>query len=111
MGVIIDGGAADIHRHPGRIAGRERALFPGHGVVENEVHRGLGFRKQLSELGRLPYSFTSRGRPWAAYQPARSDYPADVKGWHASFPEPSFRRNSALGFSQSMDALAKDRAL
>ena len=38
MGVAVDRGAADIHRHPPLIARDEVALFAAHGVVKAKVH-------------------------------------------------------------------------
>jgi hypothetical protein len=42
VGVVVDRGAADIHRHPAVLARLERPLFTRQGVVEHERH-GLRF--------------------------------------------------------------------
>jgi hypothetical protein len=38
MDVVVDGGSADIHRHPGRIGRSERPLLAAHSVVQDQVH-------------------------------------------------------------------------
>ena len=45
--VIIDRGAADIHRHPGRIGGDEVALFAAQGVVKAKGHQEIWGAERL----------------------------------------------------------------
>ncbi len=61
MGVVIDGGAADIHRHPARIARGEDALFAAQGVLDDEGHEGLSGSGRLNGAS---YSGRERARPW-----------------------------------------------
>ena len=71
MGVVPHGGAADIERHPVRVAGLERALLAGEGILDHEGHGAASTRFAGWGVGGL--------------RPVRTGAPASRAGMTAVF--------------------------